>query len=221
MEKSQIPPELYERTPGFFVLLLFVCWGLIALSHFFLIWTDRLWITLPTAICLGVMCAHAVELQHWTLHHTALAEGKYSPLIHRIVGIPLGLPMLVSYSHYRARHLEHHRWLGTSMDKEFFDYNRSFESWSEFLLQAFSPRRYVYVFQTMWEALRGRTCPDARSPEEARHIRQEYILMAALLVAAAGFSIAWHSLALLKGWVLPLLGGIESKCLLRFVCGMR
>ena len=235
MDKVQIPPALNRLNSMFFVRWLLI-WGVIvALCVSVLVLGPGLLVP-PVAIVLGVMYAHAVELQHWCLHRLAfriepgsglakflrcletrlgLARDskrlqRLVSLLHRLVGILLGLPMLVAYSHYRARHLEHHRWLGTPKDKEFFDYSRRLNSWTALLVQAYSLRRYPHVSQEIWNALRGRTCADARSPEEARHIRQEYCLMAALLVAAGGLSLAWHSLVIFKVWVLPLLLSAEA-----------
>ncbi|HEX2039464.1 MAG TPA: fatty acid desaturase, partial [Acidimicrobiales bacterium] len=66
------------------------------------------WARLPGQVLLGVMFAHALELQHQCLHGTGLATARAN----RWAGRLLGAPMLVSYSHYRARHLRHHRYLG-------------------------------------------------------------------------------------------------------------
>jgi fatty acid desaturase len=213
MEKVQIPSALYRLNPIRFMWRLLIWGTIVTLCVGVLVLGQGLLagiLALPAAIILGLMYAHGVELQHWCLHHIAFRPSPYSKRLHRCVGILLGLPMLVAYSHYRARHLEHHRWLGTPKDKEFFDYTRRFGSWTALLVQAFSLRRYPRVFREMWNALRGRVCPDARSPEEARHIRQEYCLMAVLLVAAAGFSLAWPTLVVLKLWVLPLLLSAEA-----------
>ncbi|MEV2193185.1 fatty acid desaturase [Streptomyces phaeochromogenes] len=68
---------------------------------------------------LGAAYTHAVELQHQCLHHSAFRNSR----LHRIVGVPLGTPMFVSYSHYRVRHLQHHRYLGTPQDTEFFGFD--------------------------------------------------------------------------------------------------
>src|SRR4051812_48291751 len=45
---------------------------------------------------LGLLYAHAVELQHQALHNTALPSKFWN----RFVGYFLGLPMLVSFSDY-------------------------------------------------------------------------------------------------------------------------
>jgi fatty acid desaturase len=231
MDKVKIPPALYRLNSIFFMRLLLI-WGAIVTFCVSILVLGPGLLVPPVAIVLGLMYAHAVELQHWCLHElafriepdsglakflTRLGRARDSKrrhqlvsLLHRLVGILLGLPMLVAYSHYRAQHLEHHRWLGTPKDKEFFEYGRNFNSWSELLARAYSPRRFPHVFQEMWNALRGRTCADARSLKEARHIRQEYCLMAALLVAAGGLSLAWHSLVIFKVWVLPLLLSAEA-----------
>lgn len=213
MEKVQIPPTLYRLNPIRFVwrllileIIVSLCIGILVLGQALLSGI----LTLPAMICLGIMYAHAIELQHWCLHQIVFRRGNYSKRLHRGIGILLGLPMLVAYSHYRARHLEHHRWLGTPKDTEFFDYTRNFDSWVSLLVQAFSLRRYPRIFREMWNALHGRLCLDARSLAEAHHIRQEYCLMAALLCVAVCLVLSGYSLMVLKVWVVPLILSAEA-----------
>lgn len=71
-------------------------------------------------LVLGFLYTHMVELQHQCLHHSAFLKVG----LHRTVGVALGLPMMVSYSHYRIRHLQHHRHLGTDEDSEFFGFDK-------------------------------------------------------------------------------------------------
>jgi fatty acid desaturase len=201
----KIPHELYEIHPWTFVVKLLILGGIVSLCVGTVLVAQGL-VALPAQIVLGIMYAHAVELQHQCLHGTAF-RGKR---LNRVVGIFLGLPMLVSWAHYRARHLWHHWWVGTPQDTEFFSYARGFNSWTSLLRQAFSLHRYRGVFRHMRDALCGRACPDARKPEEARHIRQEYLLMAALLVAAGLCTVGFRSTLLLELWLVPLLVSAEA-----------
>src|ERR687895_932018 len=70
-------------------------------------------------VILAAAYTHAVELQHQCLHHSSFRRSS----LHRWIGVPLGIPLLVAYSHYRVRHLQHHRYLGTPKDAEFFGFD--------------------------------------------------------------------------------------------------
>ena len=85
----------------------------------FLAMQPSLLVAFPGMVILALAYTHAVELQHQCLHHSAFRSSG----VHRWVGVPLGLPMLVGYSHYRVRHLQHHRYLGTPEDTEFFGFD--------------------------------------------------------------------------------------------------
>lgn len=75
------------------------------------------------AIAAGVVLtalaiAHGIELQHQALHGTGFRTRRFND----IAGVLLGLPLLISYSQYRDRHLHHHRHVGTPQDEEFFQF---------------------------------------------------------------------------------------------------
>lgn len=72
--------------------------------------------TVLGTVILGVMFAHGVELQHQCLHNSLFSLKR----INTVLGNIFGLPMLVSFHHYKHQHLFHHRYLGTKKDKEFF-----------------------------------------------------------------------------------------------------
>lgn len=118
------PRLLFERTgvrrkdETLFIGKLFVLAALLVLGGSLAVQTS---FTLAACgvVLLAAAYTHAVELQHQCLHYSAFRK----PRFHRLVGVPLGTPILVSYSHYRVRHLQHHRYLGTPKDAEFFGFD--------------------------------------------------------------------------------------------------
>lgn len=154
-------------------------------------------------VVLGAIYTHAVELQHQCLHHSAFVRSWP----HRIVGILLGLPTLVSYSHYRVKHLQHHRFLGTARDSEFFGFNVTRRlTWRVLASGLLDYKRLLIVVRDVIRSVRGSWYyPDGQiSPRARRQIIQEYRLIGLLLVAAAmlGFAGFVEEVALL--WLAPL-----------------
>lgn len=156
------------------------------------------------AVLLGATYAHLVELQHQCLHHSAFRR----PRLHRFVGIPLGVPMLVSYSHYRVRHLQHHRYLGTAQDSEFFGFDtRKPLTWGTLLRGLLDYQRLVPVFRDIARSCTGRWRYDIGQIGERRRreIMSEYRLLGvfsvvALVAIALGFGefVLWL-------WILPFI----------------
>lgn len=157
---------------------------------------------LPGQVLLGVMFAHAVELQHQCLHGTGLATARGN----RWAGRVLGAPMLVSYSHYRARHLRHHRYLGTDRDTEFFQYSAIEDlSWRGLFASAFNVARYGTFCRRVLDALRGRPMESWTTPEDETAIRREYLGLALLPLAVVALSVATGTALALVAWAVPLL----------------
>lgn len=202
----KLPHEFSIISPQAFILKLIILCSLVTVVGWMIISAPGLG-AIPTQMILGVLFAHAVELQHQCLHNTAF----HSRRLNRFIGFVLGVPMLVSYAHYCARHLEHHKWLGTSHDVEFFSYRRdSLHSWWALLRQAYSLHRYRTVLEAMSTAIQGRQCPDARTPEEGQAIQSEYRLFAGLIVGVGVVSILSQSLLAVQLWLLPLLLSAEA-----------
>jgi fatty acid desaturase len=152
---------------------------------------------------LGAMFTHAVELQHQCLHHSAFRSARP----HRAVGVLLGLPLLVSYSHYRVRHLQHHRYLGTKDDSEFFGFDVARGvSWANLLSGLLDYRRLLLVLRDVarsavgsWQYRDGQISAKGR-----RDVMAEYRLIGVLLGAAVVLSAAGFGRFVLLLWVLPL-----------------
>ena len=160
------------------------------------------WGRVPGQVVLGIMFAHALELQHQSLHGTGLATARGN----RWVGRLLGLPMLVSYSHYRVRHLRHHRYLGTDRDTEFFQYD-AVEALTPvaLLASAFNIRRYGTFARNLISAVRRRRLEAWTSAEEERTLRAEYVGLALAVAAVVAASVATGTVWAVVLWAVPLI----------------
>jgi fatty acid desaturase len=153
--------------------------------------------TTVSMLTLGAMFAHGVELQHQALHHIAFKSRK----LNGIAGLLLGIPMLVSFSEYQKSHLWHHRKVGTSEDRESFDYDyESLRRPLGLVLHLFMLRHYWTKLGKLCKAILPARIGDLR---DAR-IRAEHRLMLALLIIAVGLSIANHNAAVVRLWLAPL-----------------
>jgi fatty acid desaturase len=145
-----------------------------------------------------------VELQHQCLHHSAFLKVG----LHRTVGVALGLPMMVAYSHYRIRHLQHHRYLGTDQDSEFFGFDKRQPMTPRVLLGSlFDYRRLVSVAAAAYRSWRGTW--QYENGQVSDRIRRdsiaEYRLMSLVVVAAAAASAAGYGMLVVQLWLLPWL----------------
>ncbi|MER5886690.1 fatty acid desaturase [Streptomyces sp. NPDC001941] len=159
---------------------------------------------LAGVLILGAVYTHMVELQHQCLHHSAFRTSRP----HRIVGVPLGLPLLVSYSHYRVRHLQHHRFLGTDQDSEFFGFDSRRPVTPGLLLRGlFDYARLLTVVRDVAASCTGSWTYDAGQIAERRRrdVMHEYVLFGLVLLAAVVAAALGHGELLLRLWLLPLL----------------
>lgn len=155
-------------------------------------------------LVLGFLYTHMVELQHQCLHHSAFLKVG----LHRTVGVALGLPMMVAYSHYRIRHLQHHRYLGTDQDSEFFGFDKRQPMTPRVLLGSlFDYRRLVSVAAAAYRSWRGTW--QYENGQVSDRIRRdsiaEYRLMSLVVVAAAAASAAGYGMLVVQLWLLPWL----------------
>ncbi|MEV0232183.1 fatty acid desaturase [Nonomuraea sp. NPDC050786] len=155
-------------------------------------------------IVLGAVYTHMVELQHQCLHHSAFVR----PAPHRMVGVVLGLPLLISYSHYRVRHLQHHKYLGTAKDTEFFGFDtRKPLTYGSLARGMFDYRRLVRVVFASWQSWRGNWRFENGQISERLHRDSvfEYRLIGVAVVSASVASALGLGELVLRLWLLPLL----------------
>lgn len=164
-------------------------------------------------VVLALTYTHMVELQHQCLHHSAFRRSE----LHRPVGFLLGLPLLSAYSHYRTQHLQHHKFLGTAQDSEFFGFDtRAPVTWTSLLRGMFSPARLLRAGLDMLSSCRGNwqytmgTVPD----RVRRRVITEYRLFAAGVAAGVLLCVAGQGRAVLLLWVVPVLISVPVHFLL-------
>ena len=160
---------------------------------------------LPILICqalLGLVYAHGLELAHECLH-----ENMYrAPRVNRLFGFVAGLPMLVSYTHYKYQHLHHHRYVGTSEDKELFDYREEcLHNPVTFLARALNVNRIPSFFLTLFQMCRGIYPEVCVSPRQRRQVLSEYLALAAIFAVATVLTVSGSTDVFLLVWFIPWL----------------
>jgi fatty acid desaturase len=165
------------------------------------------------AAVLGAVYTHMVELQHQCLHHSAFRSARP----HRAVGIPLGIPLLVNYSHYRVRHLQHHRYLGTPQDSEFFGFDiRQPLTWRLLVRGTFDYLRLLTVLREIARSFTGRWAYGIGQISERRRraVVTEYWLFGLVLAGAGALCAVGLEAPVLRLWLLPLLFAVPMHFLL-------
>lgn len=206
--RRTVPKELFVRRPGRFVAkfstnaaLILAGIGPIAVG----LATGGLpavLLIVPATVVVGVLYGRLIELQHECLHEHAFRSRR----LNRIFGVLCGLPMLISFSHFRYEHLRHHAFLGTPQNREFFTHRlRNLDSWWGFALGCFHLGRYTDVARDIARSLAGRPIPRVDRPRDMRRIQAEYRLFALALVAAVTFTTLTGNLLLVFAWLLPTL----------------
>ncbi|MEV5259456.1 fatty acid desaturase [Streptomyces anulatus] len=169
--------------------------------------------TTAGVVLLALIYTHMVELQHQCLHHSAFRRSS----VHRPLGFLLGLPLLTAYSHYRTQHLQHHKFLGTSRDSEFFGFDTRAPLTLPTLARAMvSPARLLQACVDMLASCRGtwHYPMGTISPRAERHVVVEYRLFALAVAGAVALSLLGHGREVLLLWVAPLLLSVPIHFLL-------
>lgn len=178
---------------GVFATKVLLWAGALALATVLLL-TGGTWVLLG-ALLAGLFFAHGNELQHQALH----GVGFPSRGLNRAVGFLLGLPMLVSYSHYRDRHLHHHRYVGTEKDNEFFDASARLTLSHMLML-----RHYASSLSDMARAWRAPEAIEIMAERNRSDVVAEYRVMSVLLPT-------YLSLAIVNGlWPLLIAHAVAS-----------
>ncbi|MEW9513662.1 fatty acid desaturase family protein [Streptomyces bacillaris] len=172
-----------------------------------LVLTGSAWLMALGIVLLGLMYAHAIELQHEALHGIGLRSSRANTL----AGVLLGIPMLISFAAYRSSHMRHHRRLGTPDNREFFDYGDQYGEESSSPVRSaflwvyrFSMTGHYAQFLVVCAKLAvGRRLPDER-PSAMRGIRRDHALLAGVLAATVTASLLTGSLLAVWLWLLPL-----------------
>ena len=153
-------------------------------------------------LLLGITFAHGLELQHECLHHNFFN----SKILNRFFGFLFGVPMLVSYTHYRVQHLHHHKYLGTEKNAEIFDYDESsLESFNKLFVRAWNFARIPTFFSTLFSLMKGKY-PEVFSTDKAKKdVLIEYLVLVTIFLTLFSISVFDVSLIPLKIWFIPWL----------------
>jgi len=151
------------------------------------------------ALLLGVIYAHGLELQHEALHGILLpTQGG-----NRLIGSLLGLPMLTTFTDTQARHLHHHRFVGTAQDV----YDRScrdFASPGAILAHVLSASRLRDFLATLGALAANRHDPVLKGRARER-ARTEFVATALTMAALLALAVAVDPRIVLWAWIVPAL----------------
>lgn len=201
--------ELTKINPHFFTSRFLIYVGITCLGILGCIYGGIL-LKILSVITLGFMYAHAIELQHQALHYTAYKSKK----LNRVVGVFLGIPMLVSFTDYQVHHWSHHKNLGTEENKEFFNYSyEKLHSLLFLLPHLLMVYHYADVAKWITLSLTGKVKPNIVK-NKATDIREEYLIIFAVIVATVALSIYFESTLALLIWALPLVIAIPVHALI-------
>lgn len=149
---------------------------------------------------LAINCAKSARMRRESYVGPWLPEPVY--------GVPLGIPMLVAYSHYRVRHLQHHRYLGTPQDTEFFGFDTREPLTKGMLLRGlFDYRRLAVVVRDVARAATGRWQYELGgiSRKMSRRMITEHLVLGGVIASVVVLTAAGYHEEVLLLWLLPLL----------------
>jgi fatty acid desaturase len=152
-------------------------------------------------VAMGFVFAHGLELQHEALHQNLFKR----PILNRIFGVLLGIPMLVSYTHYKSYHFHHHVAVGSDDDEEIVEYSlRSLRAPVRLMLRAWNVTRVPRFLGVLLGMFRGQFPARVKKAEHGR-LFWEYVLITAILSLAACGSVIWGTEAIVVLWLAPWL----------------
>ncbi len=200
--RNKLPATFFEIDQLVFVKKLAICAVIISLSYVLLRLHINYLVSTTCITVLGFMYAHMVELQHECLHESAFKNRN----LNRWVGFVLGIFMMSSYSHYKYDHLRHHAYLGTEMNKEFFNYRfKGINSLPGFIYGAFHLGRYKDVVRNIFYSLTNRDIPNVESKKWQTMIKNEYRFLVAALLLTLCYTLYSGDLFFVYAWYVPAL----------------
>ncbi|UJD89827.1 fatty acid desaturase [Rahnella aquatilis] len=197
--------SLPSRASDVIFLLKFSIYIAAIATGVFLVINNSVWIKSLGVFLLGAMFAHGIELQHQVLH----AQGIKNRKGNEIIGIILGLPMLVSYADYKYSHLNHHKYLGTPQNKEYFDYGDQYGTlnfmtiWALFS-RLFMLQQYYSFVKKIFRAIILKDYEDT-TPKVSKQIRRDYLVMLIFIISLTGFSYFFGFEIIILLWIVPFI----------------
>jgi fatty acid desaturase len=152
-------------------------------------------------IGMGCVFAHGLELQHEALHQNLFRNST----LNRVFGTIFGIPMLVSFTHYKSYHTHHHFAVGTGDDEEIVEYSiTSLKNPSTLFLRAWNVMRiprFFYVFLSMIQS----KFPTRIKKNKRPQFIAEYALLAFIFILMIGITIIFRTWAPVILWFAPWL----------------
>ena len=204
-------PFLRKVIPAYFYLKLTALSALLGIAAFAVITTHG-FTRIVLQIFLGAVLAHATELIHQCLHRTATGRAGRDQAFGMMIATPLG----ISFWRYLTDHFAHHK----DVTKESFSYNyQRMDSRSltvrviGFVLHVSMLNHFVDTLTWIGYALTGRverkleaTRPGL-NPLIVKRVEGDYLMMAALLILAVVFTIAFRTDLVIQLWLIPMIIG--------------
>lgn len=201
-----VPTALFEKRTTLFCLRIALALAIMTGAAACML-SGSPWLFMLGLIVQGAMYVHLIEFQHSVLHLQVFESHRVT----RVVGFLLGLPMMISFSDFQYKHLRHHKFLGTKLNTETFDYKRDqlnsilgfaratldysrLSTLVQRLSQSFSDERMLAVAQG--EA--PNTLMEAR-------VREEYQIFGFILLGVTVYCITTHDYWPLILWMAPYL----------------
>ncbi|WP_013324749.1 fatty acid desaturase family protein [Gloeothece verrucosa] len=175
------------------------------LMFFFILeikFSQNLFLTITEQFFLGLVFAHGLQLQHECFHDNFFKNKK----LNSFVGFLLGVPMLISFTHYRIQHLYHHKYWPTEKDVPIFDYYQwKINKYLREFSQALNIAKIYNFFVVYIKLIQGQYPSLFRHKIYVQKAFQEYSILMFIFLSAISFSLIYYSNLLLKVWFIPWL----------------
>lgn len=155
-------------------------------------------LTIAGEVVLGLMVVHALQLLHQCVHETAF----YDKFWNRAIGTILGLPLLISFSDHQAKHVDHHRLLGTAASREViilatpWDVLRYFSLWPHYRQTARNAAKSLIALSGFGHRLPARLRPSVE-------MTREYAIIMVFVAALCAVAVISSRLVLIY-WLVPV-----------------
>lgn len=195
-----------------FILKLLLLVSLIGIAGLGIVLNDYP-LKLVFQVVMGAALAHATELVHQCIHRTAIGKGGWDHGLGQLLAFPSG----TSFYYYRWFHLWHHKYNGTELDRESFDYTYQLMGHTSRLKRLFGFARHLLMvghyqstLHRLYAASRRRLATELidANPQmkvsAAREIQRDYQVMAVLLLLVVLLSFVFQTYIIVSLWLIPL-----------------
>lgn len=201
-----VPPELLQKRTKLFCFRIILAVAIMSGAAACMMSGSTLLFVIGM-IVQGAMYVHLIEFQHSVLHLQVFESHRVT----RIVGFLLGLPMMISFSDFQYKHLRHHKFLGTALNTETFNYRRDqLNSPVGFVQAVFDYSRLQTLLKRIACSFAGKAMVetvdgDASNFRMDARVRQEYQLFGLLLIGTIAVSVLTSNYRFLALWLTPLI----------------